>query len=458
MKLKSKIILAFVSVVLIYSGIQSYIMTQQTKEAFKSYLNKEDIQKLVKYERFFEKVIKANGIQSLEGKKIQLRPEALNKRLPSVIEANLEDVHITDNNKTIIASNDEDRIGQKVPDQASVFLRKLTVNGKDYGFVWLETKRSGLFTEIESSFLTGVKRASFLSLIIGLTVALLISLYFAKKVTEPLQQLTSSVRTFSSDFSKKPKPLHTNDEFEVLSQSFIQLLNKIDHNEKIRKQLVADVAHELRTPLTVLMNRFESIQHGIIEPDEVQIAKMYDEVFRLTRLVNDLQELSLADAGQLPLHLKNVNLPSLMEEILDAMKPLADEKSLSFATSFGDEPIYVMVDPDRIKQIIVNILGNAIRHSPSSSKITINISCNEELQLSIKDEGEGIAEKDLPFVFERFYQKDTARTRGASGGAGLGLSIAKGFAEAHGGKLSVTSQLGQGSQFTLTLPKHTSIN
>ncbi|MFC0522232.1 sensor histidine kinase [Pontibacillus salicampi] len=451
MNLKGKIALSFLTVILLYAGVQAYFMNQQTKEAFRSYLTQEDKQKLTGYYRFFQDKVKNAGMDSIEGKTIQIRPPFLEKNGSLFVEKQLDHVHVANVDKVIIASDQEERIGDTIPDSPT-FQKELTLNEETVGYVWLETKTSGIFSKIEESFIDGLQRASLLSFIVGLGIAFLVSLFLVRKITSPLKKLTQDVRHFSEDFSNKPAPLQTNDEFAVLSKAFLALWNKIEENETIRKQLVADVAHELRTPLTVLMNRFEAIQDGIVEPNQNEMAKMYDEVYRLTRLVNDLQELSLADAGRLTLNPASTSINSLVLKVIEAMNPLAEQKEVAIIPHLPDEQVIADIDEDRIRQIIINVIGNGIRHSPSGGVLTIALEQNEDwIKVHIKDEGEGIARDELPYVFERFYRKERSRTR-TNGGAGLGLAIARGYAEAHKGTLTVTSTIGEGSCFTLSLP------
>jgi signal transduction histidine kinase len=222
--------------------------------------------------------------------------------------------------------------------------------------------------------------------------------------------------------------------------------------------MVADVAHELRTPLSNLRGYLEAIDDGMITPDKDTINLLNEETATLSRLIDELQELSMADAGELKLIRQNESVYKLIEESVIAVKNRAVEKELVVSSDLPAGLPDIYVDGHRIKQILRNLLENAVAHTGQGGNINIaGRHDNEQVNISVTDTGEGIPPEDLPNIFERFYRVDPSRAR-ATGGSGLGLTIAKRFAEAHGGQIRVTSKPGEGSTFTVTLPVSQSID
>ena len=224
--------------------------------------------------------------------------------------------------------------------------------------------------------------------------------------------------------------------------------------DKLRKDFIANVSHELRTPIAMLQGYSEAIVDDIAATDEEkkELAKViYDESLRMGRLVNDLLDLARMEAGHLTLHKERVPLRTYIERIIHKFQALAKEKGVRLLVDMNEEFV-VLLDPDRIEQVLTNLIDNALRHTDDGGEVRVIVDGDEEaVRISVRDSGSGIAEEDLPFVFERFYKADKARTRGRSG-TGLGLAIAKNIVEAHKGTIAVHSKLGEGTTFTFTLP------
>jgi two-component system sensor histidine kinase ResE len=224
--------------------------------------------------------------------------------------------------------------------------------------------------------------------------------------------------------------------------------------DKLRKDFIANVSHELRTPIAMLQGYSEAIVDDVAATDEEkkELAKViYDESLRMGRLVNDLLDLARMEAGHLTLHHEQVPLKPYIERIIHKFQALAKEKGVHLLVEMNDELI-VSFDPDRIEQVLTNLIDNALRHTDEGGEVRVIVDTDEEVvRISVQDSGSGIPEEDLPFVFERFYKADKARTRGRSG-TGLGLAIAKNIVDAHKGTIAVHSKLGEGTTFTFTLP------
>jgi histidine kinase len=227
----------------------------------------------------------------------------------------------------------------------------------------------------------------------------------------------------------------------------------LEQVEQQRVALIGNVAHELRTPLAGLEGYLEGMLDGVLPSDQETISAMQHEVRRLRRLVDDLQQLSRVEAGQVALHMETFDLAVVVRRVVAQLHPQLISQCLQVAGDDPDVPMAVHADPDRSAQILVNLVGNAIRYTPDGGCITVRLGRDERAAwVAVEDTGVGIPAEALPYLFERFYRVDPSRSR-ASGGSGIGLTIARHLAWAMGGDITASSPgLGQGSTFTLSLP------
>jgi signal transduction histidine kinase len=226
----------------------------------------------------------------------------------------------------------------------------------------------------------------------------------------------------------------------------------LQHAEQLRRNLVADVAHELRTPLSNIKGYLEAIRDRVMKPSRATIRSLNEEVALLSRLVDELQELSLAEAGELKLVYQAEDITMLLKQAAASWQPKVAAKEISLSLDLPDNLPEVNIDWQRISQVVHNFLENAATHTPKGGSISVAAGAQDSwVEVRVSDTGEGIPPEDLPNIFERFYRVDRSRAR-ATGGSGLGLTIAKRLVEAHGGKIAVESQLGKGSSFSFTVP------
>jgi signal transduction histidine kinase len=241
-------------------------------------------------------------------------------------------------------------------------------------------------------------------------------------------------------------------EIGELATTFNRMAADLERDEKLRRDLVADIAHELRSPLTNVRGYLEAIRDGIIVPDEHTVNTIYDETMLLSRLIEDLQELSLAESGQLKLYCQNEDIGNIITQAITAVMAKASIKDIKLSVELPDGLPAVFIDRQRIKQVLLNLLTNALTHTPSGRSITVSAEqVGDHIAVCVADNGEGIPPDELPFIFERFHRVDKSRTR-LTGGSGLGLTIARYFVEAHKGTITAWSEPGKGSRFTFTLP------
>jgi two-component system OmpR family sensor kinase/two-component system sensor histidine kinase BaeS len=241
-----------------------------------------------------------------------------------------------------------------------------------------------------------------------------------------------------------------------MARSFNRMTEELERADQQRRNLTADVAHELRTPLHILQGNLEGLIDDVYQPTPEHIQAMLDETQMLSRLVEDLQILSLAEAGQLPPRLEPVDITELLADVNTSFSgPLeAADIDLQVQTVGLPEDFMVTGDAERLDQVLSNLMGNALRHTSAGGSILLRAeSTSKGVRITIRDTGEGIPPEDLPFIFDRFWRGDKSRQRQSGAGSGLGLAIAKQFVQAHGGQISVESQLGRGTTFTIDLPQ-----
>lgn len=287
------------------------------------------------------------------------------------------------------------------------------------------------------------------SVVVGLGGGIVIG----RVVSAPITELVKAAdKIGKGDLNTRVYP-HGSQEMIDLADRFNKMAQELEHAETLKNNLMADVAHELRTPLTVLEGNLRAALDKVYMLDEAEIANLYSQTRHLTRLVNDLRELALAESKQLHLEKYPTDLNALLTETIQALDPLAAEKSvrLIYQPTLLPE---LSVDPTRIRQALFNLLSNALRHTPSGGEISVaGKQAKGVVVLSVKDSGEGLLPDQLAAVFDRFYRADKSRSR-QTGGTGLGLAIVKAIIESHGGQVEVYSEgKGKGSEFTIVLPK-----
>ncbi len=279
------------------------------------------------------------------------------------------------------------------------------------------------------------------------------SLLLAREILRRIQELADSSRRIADGHYDERVDVPSSDELAQVAHNFNEMAAALETVEATRIALIGDVSHELRTPLTSLDGYLEGMLDGVFPTNDETLALMYQEVRRLRRLVDDLQMLSRVEAGQLSLELAPLDVVPLVQRVVAQLLPQATAQQLSLSAETPNSPVWVCADADRTAQILLNLLGNALRYTPEGGQIEVAVTKREHsAEIVVTDTGDGIAPEQLQMLFERFYRVDPSRTRG-SGGSGIGLTISRHLAWAMGGEISAESEgVGKGSQFTLTLP------
>jgi two-component system OmpR family sensor kinase len=342
----------------------------------------------------------------------------------------------------------------------------IQVDGQTVGYLLATPPGLGQLQPQEQSFLNQVNRALLLAGALAGVLSILLGLGLSRGLTAPLARLTAAARRIAGGDLSQRVPETGSAEVAALGQAFNQMAADLEKAEDLRRNMVADLAHELRTPLSVIQGNLRAILDGVYPLEQSEIATLYDETRLLSHLVDDLRQLALAEAGQLRLERRPVAPADLVNRATNAARVQAAAKGIALQSDLSEDLPLVDVDPQRIGQVLGNLLNNALIHTPSGGEVIVTARrcpepCPEpgrrivegtkesEVEVEVRDTGEGIPSEDLPYIFERFHRGDRAR---ATGGTGLGLAIAKQLVEAHGGRIEVESEVGRGTQFTFTLP------
>jgi signal transduction histidine kinase len=312
--------------------------------------------------------------------------------------------------------------------------------------------------QLQQSVLDRVNQAIVLGGLLALIAALVIGFVVFRVITRPVEQLTTAAQSLTQgeltarvEVDDHPARLGR-DELSELGLAFNSMADHLQQAERLRRDMTADIAHELRTPLSVIRANLEAMIDGVYPLDAEHLGASLDQVNLLSRLIEDLRTLALAEAGQLPLLKRATDLTELITNTLTSFKTQAAAQHVTLIPAVAKDLPQVEVDPDRIQQTIAILITNALRHTPEEGSITVRAQpANDRVSIEVADTGSGIAPEDLPHIFERFYRADKSRSR-AGGGSGLGLAIAKGIVEAHGGSILATSKLSEGTTMRVELP------
>jgi signal transduction histidine kinase len=364
---------------------------------------------------------------------------------------------------TIVADAMGGRLGQTLSRPERAWATPIIVDDQQVGLLLLSP-----FDHLRPAHPTIARSFLLAGLAIG-GLTLLVGLALSREMSRPLVDLTAATRAVATGDLSVRVPVRYHGEMRELSIAFNAMAEELAQADELRRNLTADVAHELRTPLSVIRGKLEGVLDGVYPSTPEHLAPILEEIKLLTQLVEDLRLLSLAEAGQLPLEKRAMDVGALLRDAQVNFSPQAADQGVTLALDLPSDLPEVMADRRRIAQVLGNLLTNALRHTPSGGRVTLSAAVAPPIageagggmvEVTVADTGPGIPPEDLPYIFERFWRGEKSRSR-AGGGAGLGLAIAKHLVEAHGGEIGVKSSLteglkigevGEGTTFYFTLP------
>jgi len=456
--LRFRVLVTLILVIVVAVGVVAFLASRVTTGEFQRYVERGGMMRHQRFEMFLAGFYTQNrswsGVQPLVEQMGQITGER---------------IVLADGQGQVVADSANKLVGQTVGQNWAEPVALIVQRGVPVGAVFADPLGPADDPQREA-FLASINRALLLAAGVAGLAAVLLTLGISRRILRPVETLTAAARRMERGDLSQRVEVPSKDEIGELARAFNAMAEGLARLEELRRNMVTDVAHELRTPLSNIRGYLEALRDGLVEPKREIIDSLYDEAMLLNRLVDDLQELSLAEAGQLRLERRPVALADVVDRAVEAVRPRAEAKGIALQVELPEDLPLVDVDPQRVGQVLGNLLSNALTHTPSGGEIVVAARwCPEpsgrgpsarglaegaresEVALSVSDTGAGIPAEDLPYIFERFYRADKSRSR-ATGGTGLGLAIVKQLVEAHGGRIEVESEVGRGTQFTFTLP------
>jgi two-component system OmpR family sensor kinase/two-component system sensor histidine kinase BaeS len=366
---------------------------------------------------------------------------------------------LADTGERVIYHDRRDHIGKRLAKVPHIQTLPIEVNGETVGYLGVAqrfgpggSERAGpppLIDRIVGTLLTIA--------LVGGGIGLVFGVFVSRSLTAPLDKLAEGAKAIGDRNLSQRVEVSGSDEIIAVARAFNDMASNLELGEQLRRNLLADVAHELRTPLTVVQGNLRAMLDDVYDLEKDEVARLYEQTRVLSRLVNDLHELAQAEANQLQLNLHETDLSRLIASTCDTFSPVAEEQGVTLTANVPSDLPLIRVDAARLTQVVHNLLNNGLRHTPAGGTISVSaVAEPDRIRLAVSDSGEGISLEHLPYVFDRFYRTDPARSRDR-GGAGLGLAIARAIIQAHDGQISVASAgiPGQGTTFTIDLPLRT---
>lgn len=418
-------------------GTVTYISTRTTKRQFRNYLSQDQAQ------RYRQLGLLLSGYYRTYGEWTGV------KELIDELKAAYQERIIVTNSKGIVVADTQQKLlGQRLSESSRGKIGTLHVANIAVGTLYIRDRAR---SPIENKFLNSVNKSVILSGLISGVAAILLAFFYSRRIVKPIRSLTEASRKLKEGELDQHVDTDSRDEIGELARSFNSMASKLKEQERLRKNMVSDVSHELRTPVSNIQGYLEGVRDGVLDLDDETIQILHNEAQLLNQLVNDLHELTLAEAGQLDLHKRMVPVRQVITNTIDPLQAKIGSREVQVHTEF-DSTVTFNVDPARIKQVLRNLLDNAMAHTDEDEVISISAWREDDhIVIEVNDTGEGIPQEELPYIFNRFYRVDKSRTR-STGGSGLGLTISKKIVEAHHGEISVVSEPGEGTSFTVVLP------
>lgn len=358
---------------------------------------------------------------------------------------------LADANGVILISGGKYKVGERVSNNELNRGEEVDIDNVRIGTI-LSTGQAPERDERDNEYIEAIGGALVIGGIGGAIVAVLVGILAAQVILRPVRDLETGIHALREGKLDHQIPVRNKDELGEVATAFNEMSTELARANLLRRQMTADIAHDLRTPLGVLTGYLEAIKDGVLEASQERFEIMYDEAKQIERLTDDLRTLSLADAGELPLHLQVSDVGDLLQNTAQSFERKASEQGVALSVTTAKNLPSLTLDPDRITQVLGNLVSNALRYTTEGGRITLSAQQHDSLiEVRVADTGSGIPTDKLPHIFERFYRADSARDLN-EGSSGLGLAIAKSIIEAHGGTIHAESVVGQGTTMVIQLP------
>lgn len=320
------------------------------------------------------------------------------------------------------------------------------------GYLVIGHSKSTIASQADNDFIYAINMLYAISFVLAVLVAVILSILLTKRLTKPIITIKNSTHHIARGNYEHVKAVDSDIiEVKELGKSVQELARQLNEQEQLRKRLSNDISHELRSPIAVLRSQIEAIMDGVLEPTEERLGKLHDEILRVTKLINDLNELVVVESEHVTLTIEEVDMHTLLSELLDSFEPMLESKNIMLHRQLESKAI-IKGDVDRLKQIFTNLLTNAYKYTNEHGEVRVRLyKTKDQVKITVKDSGIGMRQEELPYIFQRFYRSDHSRSR-KTGGAGIGLSIVKELVKVHEGIIHVDSEIGKGSVFTLVFP------
>lgn len=451
--MRTRLFVSFLVVILLSLIVVALFVRQSAKEEVQAFLGRGGLigaEVLVEeLENFYETTGSWDGAQGLMpgnegyGREAGSQgPGAGTRKLAALRLADASGMIVYDPQNTEAIGSMETNLSYSIP---------LSIDENIIGYLLPQESDQQENQQFETHMLTRINRASLYAALISGVTALVLAILLVHFLMKPIQSIMKAADTVAQGDLTHRVDISSPKELSSLGDSFNQMANSLEDADKKRKDLSADIAHELRSPLAVQRAHLEALLDDVFTMDKKNIKTVLEQNQLLSRLVEDLRILTLTDSGELKLDLRKNDFGELIKNAVERFSAQAMEKDIQISTELAKcDP--VLVDAERILQILHNLLQNGIRYTPLGGKLELTLTCtNETSTLYVRDSGPGIPEASIPYIFERFYRVEDSRSR-KSGGTGLGLAIARSLAEAHGGSLTIHNHPQGGAVFELMLP------
>jgi signal transduction histidine kinase len=444
-----KLSLAFLFVSLVGIGLVAFLASRITAVEFGNYITEQNQALLA--EQVADYYAANNGWNGIH----QLVPRMLGGHMMGGggQAANRNPFAITDAQGVAVLPGGGLHRGDRIAPALARTGTPIVVNSDVVGYVVQPGK--AVQQQIRAFFARRVNVAILLAAVGSVGVSLLLGGMLSRSLTRPLQELTHATHQMAQGHLAQQVPVRSEDELGQLATSFNQMSVQLARSQTLRRQMTADIAHDLRTPLSIILGHAEAMRDGVLPANQATLEIVYDEARRLNRLIEDLRTLSLAEAGELALAGRPVSPQSLLERAYAAHLPQANEKQISLTVEATSHLPLVQADPDRMAQVLDNLVSNALKFTPVNGRVTLTARLqNGGVCLAVQDTGPGLTADEQAHAFDRFYRGDASRQRPSEGGSGLGLAIVKSLVEAQHGRVWAENQPDQGASFHILLPAY----